>query len=337
MNNIMLVSPKEAAQCVLAALETKTPVMIWGPPGTAKSAVVRQVAEEHGLEFIDLRLVQIDALDLRGMPYKETDSEGRVVMSFAPTSILPRSGKGILFLDELPQAPTLVQNAASELLLDRRIGEYHLPDGWVVIAAGNRRKDRAGTLEVPSHIKNRVIHVEMKTAANDWLEWASQNGIHPMVIAFLKSSPERLYAFEPDQLAFPTLRSWEFASRVLKSSVTGRARDAMIYGCVGEAVGTQLCVFIERQIELPSYEDVIADPSGVKIPKALNMGFALAGIVGSHATEKHAPQVVTFLKRYTPEEARFVLASMFEANPSMMKVEEYKKLNKELSGKAKAA
>ena len=332
----MQVSPKEAAQCVLGALETKTPVMLWGPPGTAKSAIVRQVAEQNDLDFIDLRLVQIDALDLRGMPYKE-QIDGRTVMAFAPTSILPRGGRGILFLDELPQAPTLVQNAASELLLDRRIGEYNLPDGWVVIAAGNRRKDRAGTLEVPSHIKNRVIHVEMKTSTNDWLEWAAMNGIHPMVIAFLKGNPEHLYGFDPDALAFPTLRSWEFASRVLKSSITGRARDAMIYGCVGEAVGTQLCVFIERQIELPSYEDVISDPEGVKLPKAANLAFALQGLVGSHATAKHAPQVVKFLKRQQAEEARFTHASMFDRDPKLMEVAEYMKLDKELSGKTKAA
>ena len=292
------VNAKRAAEMVRAAYKIRRPLMLWGPPGTAKSATVAQVAREDGLEFIDLRLVQIDALDLRGMPRVRMDTEGNELMHFVPTAMLPRHGKGILFLDEFVQAPTLVQNSASELILDRRVGEYKLPDGWGIIVASNRRSDRAGTLEMPAHLKNRVIHVEVIAGeAKGWLEWAAGNDIHPAVIKYIQSNPGDLYKFSADEYAYPTLRTWEYASDVLKSGVKGPILRALLIGCIGEAVGTQLLTWIETSVELPSYEDVVSDPVNVPIPTKAALMMKLTDIVLGDAHPKHAAEVVKFFDR----------------------------------------
>jgi len=262
------VNLKTAAASIRACYAARLPLFMWGPPGVGKSAIARSVANEDGYDFIDLRLVQIDALDLRGMPRIKTDQHGNEVMHFVSTSSLPRSGKGYLFLDEFVQAPTLVMNAASELVLDRRIGEYNLPDGWSVIAAGNRRTDRAGTIEMPAHMKNRFVHIEVVPELEAWLEWAAGNDIHPQIIAYIRASGlTSLYKFNADALAFPTQRSWEFASKILHTKVSGPTQRALLSGAVGESEATSLLGWIKSQVQMPSYADVISAPMSVPIPK----------------------------------------------------------------------
>lgn len=309
--NIIKVSPANAAGCIRLSYETRQPIMLWGPPGIGKSALVYQETQRLGIQFIDLRLVQIDSVDLRGMPYKDVRDD-KVVMGFAPSAMLPRTGAGILFLDELPQAPTLVQNSASELLLDRRVGEYILPDGWAVMCAGNRRTDRAATIEVPSHLKNRLTHIEVKSDLKDWVKWAADAGINIHVINFLKANPKHLNAFDADAMAFPTGRSWAFASKYVDSGATGIIRDAMIAGCVGEAVGLELCAYLDTVISMPTYADVIKNPQGVPLPSKSNLLFAMIGMVGGEAQPKDADKIVSFFKRLPHEEVRFALTQMME-------------------------
>jgi len=291
------VDPALAYECIKAAHDVKRPLILWGPPGTAKSALVRQVAEDLGIGFVDLRLVQIDAVDLRGLPFKD-ERDGKIVMGFAPSSILPRTGEGILFLDEIAQAPTLVQNSASELLLDRKVGEYKLPDGWSVMCAANRRTDRAGTIEIPTHLKNRLIHIEVKTNLQDWIKWAATKGVAPQVIAFLKTHPKHLYDFKPDELAYPTLRTWEFASDVVKKNLVNvAARDAMLIGCLGERVALELIDYLERADGLPTYEDVIKNPDTVPMPKMEGHLVSMFEMIQNEAKFKDVKAITRFLKR----------------------------------------
>ena len=140
-------------------LTIKQPVFLWGAPGVGKSQVVAQVAEERNLALRDIRAVLLDPVDLRGLP--RITAEGLSV--WCPPGFLPGANdpeEGILFLDELNAAPPLVQAACYQLILDRRIGEYKLPDGWSIIAAGNREKDKAVTHRMPSALANRMVHLD---------------------------------------------------------------------------------------------------------------------------------------------------------------------------------
>jgi hypothetical protein len=123
--------------------------MIWGAPGIGKSSIVAQVAKEHKIDFVDVRLSQLAPTDLRGLPVAEDG-----ISKWYPPEFLPHSGRGILFLDELNMAPPAMQGMAQQLILDRRVGSYVVPEGWYVWAAGNRKEDRAAVLicRLPSPI-----------------------------------------------------------------------------------------------------------------------------------------------------------------------------------------
>lgn len=314
---IKQVGPKVATDAIMLAMRIKRPVMLWGPPGMAKSAIVAQAAKNMNIGFIDLRLVQIESVDLRGMPYKD-ERDGKVVMGWAPNGLLPRTGEGILFLDELPQAPTMVQNAASELLLDRKVGEYVLPDGWGLVCAGNRRSDRAGTHEIPSHLKNRLMHMEINVDLKEWLAWASQAKVHQDVMNFLRANPRVLHQFDPDVVACPTLRTWEFASDVIRAEPTKDVRMALLAGCLGVGVALELDTFIERSKGLPQYKDIIADPANAPYPTSDSDNFALLKMVADYAQIKDIDPLLVFLRRGNREWVRMCNENILLRQPAFL-------------------
>jgi hypothetical protein len=317
---------------VRSALKHKHPIMVWGAPGTGKSQCIRQVAEEEGIGFIDFRLGQIDAVDIRGIPYVIELPDGSRAMSFAPTTMLPREGRGILFFDELPQAPTLVQNAASEILLDRRCGEYRLPDGWIVIAAGNRKGDRAATLDMPSHIKNRLIHVELTHDARQWVQWARDNSIHSQVIAFIENFPNLLYSFDPkktDITAYPTLRTWEFVSDIVYSSPDKESLKASVYGAVGKQAAVQFLQFINDDRRL-TIEDIYKDPLGCEIPDDYSQMWEQLNMIASEILSSNGEDALTKLvghiKRYPKDAVAALIMTINSTNPERCTSPAFKEL-----------
>jgi hypothetical protein len=295
VNNIL------AADVIRQAYKTRLPLMIWGPPGSGKSATVRQVTTEDNLEMIDLRLVQLDQLDLRGLPKVKVNDEEMDVMTFVASDILPRKGNGILFLDEIVQASTAVVNSASELILDRTIGKYKLPDGWSIVAAGNERKHRAGVNEMPSQIKNRMVHVELIPEAPPWIKHAIKMGYDQSVIRYIQANHGSLYQFSSDKIAYPTFRTWEYVSRIVQSGAKGKVLRAMVVGSVGEAMGQDFISWIETNTMLPSYEDVVADPLNVPIPKKAALRMRMAELVVAEAKTNDVMAVLSFFDRVSKD------------------------------------
>jgi len=212
----------------------RQPVFVWGPPGAGKSSVISQVARSMNLSLRDIRALLLDPVDLRGLPYVV---DGR--SKWATPEFLPTNGGGILFLDELNAAPAMVQAAFYQLVLDRRLGEYVLPDGWVIIAAGNPDGDRAHTTRMPTPLRNRFVHLDFEVDAQEWSEWAIGAGIRPEVIAFIRFRPQLLSVFDRDANAFPTPRSWEFVSRILDSDPDANVEHEMFAGTVGLGAATE--------------------------------------------------------------------------------------------------
>ncbi|MCP3687788.1 MAG: AAA domain-containing protein, partial [Gammaproteobacteria bacterium] len=118
-----------------------TPVMLWGPPGVGKSQLVAQVADHHGVGIVDVRLSQMEPSDLRGIPFKCGDKVEWAIPALLP-DVAVHGAAGILFIDEITSAPPSVSAAAYQLILDRRLGEYRVPEHWAIVAAGNRQGDR---------------------------------------------------------------------------------------------------------------------------------------------------------------------------------------------------
>jgi len=254
-----------------------TPVMIWGPPGVGKSQIIAQIAEKHQVPLIDIRLSQMEPSDLRGIPFRNGE-----VVEWAVPAILPdakRHGEtGILFLDEITSATPSVSAAAYQLILDRRLGEYEIPDGWAIFAAGNRQGDRGVTYTMPAPLANRFSHFEFEVNLDDWVAWAYQHGVDERVIAFVRFRPELLFEFDPahNPMAFPSPRSWEFASRALqKFEHNHDIRLGTLQACVGPAAGIELNAFINNLDQLPDIDAIVRGES-VAAPKEIDLQYAVA-------------------------------------------------------------
>ena len=200
------------------------PVFIWGAPGIGKSSIVEEFAAELGLSCVCLTGSQLAPEDLIGVPQI---IDGTSV--FCPPRSLVRKEPFCLFLDELNACSLEVQKAFYSLILERRIGEYHLPEGSIVLAAGNRMQDGAITHPLPSALLNRMFHVELQPSARIWLSWASAHGIHPDVYGYLCARPDHLWSQPPKtEEPFSTPRSWHMLSDALNSyGQTSRSSSAV--------------------------------------------------------------------------------------------------------------
>ncbi|MGB0721941.1 MAG: AAA family ATPase [Gammaproteobacteria bacterium] len=303
----------------LAASENQhTPVMLWGPPGVGKSQMIAQVASRHDVAVIDIRLSQMEPSDLRGIPFRSGD-----LVEWAVPAILPdvaRHGEqGILFLDEITSAPPAVSAAAYQLILDRRLGEYSIPDGWAIFAAGNRQGDRGVTYTMPAPLANRFSHFEVEAHLDDWVSWAYANGIDERVIGFLRFRPELLFDFDPahNPVAFPSPRSWEFAHRALrKFDDHGQLLSGALQSCVGPAAGIELAAFVENLDQLPDL-DAILRGEEVPVPTEIDLQYAVASsLVGraiaargtDNAKEVHG-RIIDYAGKFRQREMGVMLVS----------------------------
>ncbi|HVO44050.1 MAG TPA: MoxR family ATPase [Aggregatilineales bacterium] len=195
----------------LWAVAPARPVFIWGPPGVGKSSLVEQFAAEHDLPCISLLGSQLAPEDLIGVP-QIFDGKSR----FCPPDIIARSEPYVLFLDELNASAPEVQKAFYSLIHERRLANYRLPAGSMVIGAGNRAQDRAITRPMASALMNRMLHIELRASVTDWLDWAESMPLHPFVIDYIRMRPDHLTDVPPETEApFSTPRAWHMLSDAL--------------------------------------------------------------------------------------------------------------------------
>jgi len=316
------------------------PIHLWGPPGIGKSAIPKQVTEEREIGFVDMRLAQRDPTDLRGIPavidgrarwlpppelptdhwcldcrkplfendlvvVAQGKKEGVQCASCKGSRI---TAKGILFLDELTSAPPLTQASAYQLTLDRQIGEYRLPDGWYVIAAGNRIEDRAVVYRMSTALANRFSHIDFEVNLDDWVDWAIGAKIDNNIVAFLNWRPELLFAFNPEsnEKAFPTPRSWEFASNLVNFSTKTMLGEAL-EGTVGKGPTAEFMAFLKVQTELPDLNTILQGDNFV--PKRMDLRYALVSALVIKAAAKQFERLLQY-SEHLPAEFAVLLVMM---------------------------
>jgi len=257
------------------------PIMLRGGPGTGKSSIVKSVADKLGIGFIDIRLAEMEPVDLRGLPVPNHDTKS---VQWYVTADLPRDpdSKGIILFDELTSAPKDLQVAAYELILDRRLGNlYKIPDGWFIVAAGNRTKDKAVATAMSSALANRMMHFEMDADAEEWGAWAISKGLHPSVTGFIAYRPACLMKMDQNlEAGWPSPRSWERVSHVIKLFDDEETTRKVVYGLVGPAVGCEFMEFHKINKNFNSVLKMLTDPDEpVVIPDRADEKYALASAV----------------------------------------------------------
>jgi len=257
--SVRQVGPKGAKKAIRKAIKVRRPTFLWGPPGIGKSDVVKQIGDELNREVIDVRLALWEPTDIKGIPYYNAD-QGKMV--WAPPAELPTDSDStaIIFLDELNSAPPAVQAAAYQLILNRRVGTYHLPKGVDVVAAGNREGDRGVTYRMPAPLANRFVHLEMKVDFDDFQDWATLNKVHPDVVGYVGFAKQDLYDFDPKSpsKSFATPRSWVFVSDLLSDDDTDNDTLAtLIAGAVGDGLANKFMAHRKIAGKLPKAEDIL--------------------------------------------------------------------------------
>lgn len=300
--------PSKLYEALRALIDERVPLHIWGACGVGKSQIVFQVANDTDREFRDVRAGQLDPVDMRGLPRIVSDQT-----EWVPPKFLPTSGKGILFLDELTSAPQMTQAACYQLVLDRRLGEYVLPEGWVVIAAGNPASERGVHFSMPRPLRNRFVHLELDADLDDWCRWAVKAGVRPEIIAFLRFKPELLHAADrtSDANAWPTPRSWEMASSVLagiarrrQSTLLSGASEfetQLVDGAVGSAASAELTAFLRLFRQLPSIDEVLLTPDTAPVPTETSAQIAIATALGRVMSDASIGRAIRYLDRMPTE------------------------------------
>jgi len=265
MENIAIrtVSPNNAKKSIVRAFKKKRPLFIWGAPGIGKSDIVGQVASEIDAHMIDIRLSLWDPTDIKGIPYYSSNDN---TMQWAPPQELPTQEFAkkhkfiVLFLDEMNSAAPAVQAAAYQLILNRKVGTYVLPDNVLIVAAGNRDADKGVTYRMPAPLANRFVHLELKVDFDDWFQWAVNNDIHQDVVGYLTFSKKDLYDFDPKSpsRSFATPRSWSFVSELLEDDDDETTTTDLVSGSVGEGLAVKFMAHRKVSSKLPNPSDVLA-------------------------------------------------------------------------------
>jgi hypothetical protein len=221
------------------------PVFVWGPPGIGKSALVQGFAADVGLDCVSLLGSQLAPEDLIGVP-QLLDGVSR----FCPPRLIAREEPYCLFLDELNACSLEVQKAFYSLIHERRIGEYHLPEGSIVIGAGNRAQDAAIVKPMSSALLNRMVHVHLAVSSRDWLGWAEANGIHHLALEYVRTRPDHLWSQPPKtEEPFSTPRSWHMLSDALHAhgaTLSDERLAVLAHGCLTPGHAGQFKAFVKQ-------------------------------------------------------------------------------------------
>lgn len=333
----------DAYRVVKDSIKNNTPIMLWGPPGIGKSSLIHQIAAEMSREVLDLRLAQLEPTDLRGVPMPDAtigrarwylpafwpdraeknmerqvevvDKDGNKKMeSVGIKAGNCPNGPGIVFLDEIEKAPISVKNASLQLVLDRAIGTYKLPDDWAIVCAGNREEDGCFSAPLGAALSNRMIHLDIEPDVDAWGMWARDNNVQEDIIGFLYFKPELLYK-QTEEHAFPTPRSWVMASGLSENVKTQKEQKELIGAAVGRSAAQEYVVWqnVYKSVdpekvfagEMPSFE---GKDQSFKYAVALAVAFALKKRKGG--IKKAEEHIANFLGILTPELRVIVLRQL---------------------------
>lgn len=263
-DNTRTVSPNKAKTAIRHALQKKRPIFLWGPPGIGKSDIVAQITDSFSnSHLIDIRLSLWEPTDIKGIPY--FDSNNNKMVWGAPAELpdaelAAKYDNIVLFLDEMNSAAPAVQAAAYQLILNRKVGTYTLPDNVMIVAAGNREADKGVTYRMPAPLANRFVHLEIAVNFDDWFGWAVQNKVHKDVVGFLNFSKKDLYDFDPrsPSRSFATPRSWSFVSELLEDNLDENTTTDLVAGAVGEGLAVKFMAHRKVAASMPNPTEILA-------------------------------------------------------------------------------
>lgn len=316
MSNEITVSPSQAIESIHTILDAGLVPNLVGQPGAAKSDIIKLVAKERKLFVIDIRLSQMDGVDLSGLPVPNLDDG---TFSHLPLDSFPledtmdedalkAAGYGgvLIFFDEFSSAPRGTIAAAYKIVLDRMVGNAKLHECVEIVCAGNRETDGAIVNPSSTAMQSRLIHLEIEIVSKDWLEWASRTGIDYRVLSFITQHPRHLNDFDTyssEQATFSCPRTLEFASLILKELKEPLASKhlPLLAGTLGTGVGMELIQFSSVFDQLPTREDILKRGATCAVPTEPSAIYAAVALAGDVSTFNNTGRILEYITRFPKE------------------------------------
>lgn len=302
--------PRALKKYLITCMNAGLVPFVTGQPGIGKSDIVRQIAKEYNLEVIDIRLAQADITDLNGLPRFKDNRAEFVPFNIFPLedSPLPKNKQGwLVFLDEFNSAPRSIQAAAYRILLDRQVGNHNLHPHCVLMAAGNRKEDKAIVNDLSTATLSRLVHFQLDVNKEEWMyDYAIPNQLDGRLIAFINAFPDKLNTFDPEKSdkTFSCPRTIAFLDKLIKSkeqlgnpNITDE--DLILFsGCVGDGVATEFINFVKVFTQVPKYADIVKDPVNTPIPDESALKWATITSLVQNADKKDSAQFIKYVSNF---------------------------------------
>lgn len=269
--------PSDVSRAIDALIPTRRTILLMGPPGCAKSELAQQAAARRGINFLPIHLVSHQPEDLK---FPAVDLKSMTVHWINSLFPADPEWQGIICLEELGQCVPMMQAASMQLIHDRRLGDYRVPEGVQFVACSNRREDRAGVNAFLTPLVSRTIRIDVDVSNDDWQAWALHNEIHMKVRTFLQFRPGLLHVFDPanGHMPYPNYRSWKFVSDILAYAPEDLLHS-LVGGCIGDGPAAEAVAYWRICDELPDPKLVLDSPKTAKVPKEPSVLYALCGAI----------------------------------------------------------
>lgn len=329
------VTPTVARELVIDCMNAGLVPLVKSSPGMGKSAIIHEIAKERNLKVIDIRLAQLDPVELNGFPNFVNGKATYAPMDIFPTTDtpIPEGYDGwLLFFDELTSANRSVQAAAYKILLDNMVGQFNLHPNAFKVAAGNLSTDKAVVSNMSTALQSRMVHINMGMDHKGWVEWAIANGVDHRVIAYANFNDTHLYKFDPDHTddTFACYRTWEFASKLIKNypDEVPASKRALLAGTLSEGVGRDFFTFLEIYGKVVKLADVLANPGTLDLPDENGLKYATVSMLSNKITANNADKIIEYVTRMPHSFILLFIRMVYGADKSMVRVPEFAELIK---------
>lgn len=327
--------PSQLEEALFWHGQYRQPVISLAQPGVGKSSLYRKVFTRLGMPHITVNLALSDGTDMKGLPTFIDHGKGEKAVKWVKEAVFLKKEPVAVFIDEIFQGQTQVQNSVAPIILEHRVDDIFLPAGSWVCGASNRAEDKAGTNRVPSHIPNRAtVLYGPDCSIDEFAEYLLEGGSSKVVegeysdplpepkdrdwrvVQYLRMKPNAMTGFDPSELINGTPRQWEWVAQYINSMPEG-VRYPIVAGRVGKGYAAELNAFIKIESQLPSKEQILLNPKKAKVPDEPSALYIVTGMLAQASNATTFDSVCDYAERIPPEFQAMLVKDAMRLSPEV--------------------
>jgi hypothetical protein len=327
---------KECENLIHTIGEELTPI-IQSEPGCGKTSILESIEKKYGDKY-DYIYVDCPVKDMSDIAMTIPNHDNKTLDTYTGSLFkLDSDRPKVILLDEFMKSPKLCQIIYTRLMLERCVGDIPLPDGSIVFGTSNNQADGLGDTML-AHAGNRVCLVEMeKPQVDDWLVWATENGVSPLIRAFVHTFPRVLasyrdsgqednpYIFNPKkpQLSFVSPRSLAKCSVIVdnKDKLGDNLTMCALAGTIGASASADMSAFLRLEKELPTFDEILKEPEITTIPESISAQLMLMfQAVDKIKQQSDLTSFMKYIKRIPSSEIQAIFFTMLMRNSKSVKI-----------------